>query len=367
MNGWLFISNNMKKIFYVIPIFLITFAACVDDGINEPVSPDPVIESIALNYSQLNKSLFISAKVTDPQGWETIDSVGFDLYRKDSVDSVDEEWFLAGQLVDVGPPLDIIKRDNVYSYLIDSNVLSDNEGSFRVNVQAFDEDGNESDIEIASALVAPNSPPQIYPLQLPSSFEKGDTLVFKMRVTDPQGVPDISSVTYSILKPDGKYLKDFFYLSDAGPYGGLGDEYANDGIYTVYQPSSRESKLQGLFVFYFVAKDLSGASSDTLTVPITNPGVTLIVPNSADTFSSGDTCRIQWESAYISTLRIEYTTNANTALPDYSEIATVSASTGYYDWQVSQDLSSGHCKVKIYDPDKPTRSDVSDAEFTILP
>lgn len=367
MNGWLFLSNNMKKIFYVIPIILITFAACVNDGVNEPVSPDPVIESIALNYSQLKKSLFISAKVTDPQGWETIDSVVFYLYRMDSSDTNIANLFMTGLLLDNGPPLDIIKRDNVYSYLIDSNVLSNNEGSFRVDVQAYDNDGHTSDIEIASALVAPNSPPQIYPLQLPGSFEKGDTLVFKMRVTDPQGASDINSVTYSILKPDGDYLKDFFYLSDAGPYGGLGDEYADDGIYTVYQPSNRESKLQGLFVFYFVAKDISGASSDTLRVPITNPGVTLLAPNSADTFSSGDTCRIQWKSAYISTLRIEYSTNANAALPDYSEIATVSASTGYYDWQVPQDLSSGCCKVKIYDPDKPTRSDVSDAEFTILP
>lgn len=357
----------MKKIFYVIPIILITFAACVNDGVNEPVSPDPVIESIALNYSQSNKSLFISAKVTDPQGWETIDSVVFHLYRMDSTDTNITNLFMTGLLLDDGPPLDIIKRDNVYSYLIDSNVLSNNEGFFQVKVQAFDEDGNESDMEIASALVAPNSPPQIYPLQLPNSFEKGDTLVFKMRVTDPQGAPDISSVTYSILKPDGKYLKDFFYLSDAGPYGGLGDEYADDGIYTVYQPSNRESKLQGLFVFYFVAKDISGARSDTLTVPITNPGVTLILPNSADTLYSGETYKIQWESAYISTLRIGYTTNADATLPDYSEIATVSATTGYYDWQVPQGLLSGRCKIKIYDPDKPTRFDVSDAEFTILP
>jgi len=118
----------MKKIFYVIPIILITFAACVNDGVNEPVSPDPVIESIALNYSQSNKSLFISAKVTDPQGWETIDSVVFHLYRMDSTDTNITNLFMTGLLLDDGPPLDIIKRDNVYSYLIDSNVLSNNEG-----------------------------------------------------------------------------------------------------------------------------------------------------------------------------------------------------------------------------------------------
>ncbi len=364
----------MKKIFYIIPIILITFAACVDDGINESVSPDPVIESIALNYSQLNKTLFISAKVTDPQGWETIDSVGFDLYRKDSVDSADEEWFLAGQLVDDGPPLDIIKRDNVYSYLIDSNVLSDNEGFFRVSVQAFDEDGHTSNIITESALVAPNSPPVLFLIDSPSNYEKGDTVIFRVRATDPQGINDISSVYFSVLQPNGKYKGNWELVDNGLPFNTnlwtlqyFGDEIAHDGIYTNTIIIDKDNELQGKYTFYFIARDIHGSQSDTTEKIITVPGVHLIAPNSADTLHSDKTYRIQWESAYISTLRIEYTTNAGATLPDYSEIATVSASTGYYDWQVPQDSSSSHCKIKIYDPNKPTRSDVSDAEFTILP
>lgn len=341
--------------------------SCIDNGQKTSPSSDPVIENVTLHYSQLNISLFISSEVTDPQGWETIDSVVFYLYRKDSVDSANEYLFLTGQLVDVGPPMDIIDRDDVFSYLVDSTTLADNDGYYRVTVQAFDSDGNSSDIETKSELVAPNSPPEIFPLSVPDSFEKGDTLIFKLRITDQQGSQDIASVTYSVFRPDNEFISDpSFYLSDAGPAGGYGDQYANDGVYTVYQSSNPDSKLQGLYIFYFVAKDIHGATGDTLKANITNPGVTLISPNYSDTLYTTHTYPIEWESAYISRLKLEYTTNANADTPSYRNIETVTASTGYYDWSVP-DASSSHCKVRISDPDNSNRFDVSDNEFTIIP
>ncbi|MCK4640602.1 MAG: hypothetical protein KAU06_04630 [Candidatus Marinimicrobia bacterium] len=357
----------MKKFLYIFPILFMIMVSCIDNGQKTAPSSDPVIESVTLNYSQLNKTLFISAEVTDPQGWETIDSVVFYLYRKDSVDSVEEPLFRAGQLVDIGPPLDIINRDNVYSYLIDSTTLADNDGYYRVTVQAFDSDGNSSDIETKSELVAPNSPPEIFPLYVSDSFEKGDTLIFKLRITDQQGSQDIASVTYSVFRPDDEFISDpSFYLSDAGPAGGYGDQYANDGVYTVYQPSNPNSELQGLYIFYFVAKDIHGATSDTLKESVMNPGVILTSPNYADTLYTTHTYRIEWESAYISSLKIEYTTNANAGTPSYKNITTVTASTGYYDWEVPYSTSS-HCKVRISDPAYPNRYDVSDNEFQIIP
>jgi len=341
--------------------------SCINNGQKTAPSSNPVIENVTLHYSQLNKSLFISSEVTDPQGWETIDSVVFYLYRKDSVNSVEEPLFLTGQLVDVGPPLDIINRDDVFSYLVDSTTLADNDGYYRITVQAFDCDGNSSDIETESERVAPNSPPEIFPLSVSDSFEKGDTLIFKLRITDQQGSQDIASATYSVLRPDGEFISDpSFYLSDTGPAGDYGDQYANDGVYTVYQPSNPNSKLQGLYIFYFVAKDIHGATSDTLKANITNPGITLLSPNYSDTLYTTHTYRIEWKSAYISNVKLEYTTNNNATTPSYQNIATVTASTGYYDWSVPN-ASSSHCKVRISDPDPDhsNRVDVSDNEFQI--
>jgi len=344
--------------------------SCINNGQKTAPSSDPVIESVTLHYYQLNKTLFISAEVTDPQGWETIDSVLFYLYRKDSVDSGEEALFRSGQLIDIGPPLDIINRDDVYSYLIDSTTLADNDGYYRVTVQAFDNDGNFSDIETASELVAPNSPPEIFLIEAPNSFEKGDFVRFKVRATDPQGKDDISYVTFSVLKPDGNYQSgdtSGWYMLDTGPLSGLwGDEIANDGIYTITFQTNLHSELQGDFTFYFFSEDIHGAVSDIIEKKITNPGVTLRSPIYSDTLRSTYIYRIKWESAYISNVKLEYTINANDVIPIYRDIATVPASTGFYDWTVPYSTSS-HCKVRISDPANPNRYDVSDNEFQIIP
>jgi len=342
-------------------------AACVNT-IQEESATDPVIESVTLNYSQTNKSLFISADVFDPQGLETIDSVVFYLYQRDSLDSADEQLFLNSYLTDVGPPLDIINHDGAFSYLIDSTTLANNEGFYRVSVQAFDEDGNSSDIEEQEELVAPNSPPELFAIELPSSFEKGDTLVFKIRVTDPQGSDDIGSVTYSVLRPDKQYITSpWFFLSDDGPASGnWGDEIANDGIFTVHQPSNQNSELQGDFVFYFIAEDILGSVSDTLEKIITNPGIHLLSPNWADTLRPYQTHTITWESAYINKVTIQYTTNANSSSPNYQTIATDLDASDSYDWEIPYE-NSANCQIKIYDADNPNRYDTSDNSFTIKP
>jgi len=341
--------------------------SCIDNGQKTAPSSDPVIESVTLNYSQSNKSLFISAEVIDPQGSEDLDSVYYTLSWKDTTKSASYSVVGSGALFDDGTHWDIIEKDGVYSCLIDSVDLAYHYGYFQVTIQAIDVNGNESDLNIKETEVLPNEPPEIFPLYVPDSFEKGDTLTFKLRITDQQGSQDIASVTYSVFRPDNEFISDpSFYLNDAGPAGGYGDQYANDGVYTVYQPSNPNSKLQGLYIFYFVAKDIHGAISDTLKASVMNPGVTLTSPDYADTLYTNQTYRIKWESAYISRLKIEYTTNANAGTPSYQNIETVTASTGYYDWEVPYSLSA-YCKVRISDPDNPNRFDISDNEFTIIP
>lgn len=362
------LSKKKKKLLLIIPVAFIGIA-CISPTQEEDLLSEPVITSVVLNYSQLHKTLFIAAEVIDPQGWNNIDSVTFQLYRKDSVSVTTEELFLTSCLVDSGLP-DIIWKDNVYSYLVDSTAMANSEGYFTVKVQAFDKDGNASEIETQSEVAEPNSPPDLFPIVIPESFEKGDTLIFKIRVTDPQGSDEISyegAVSYVVKRPDGEYFADpTFYLSDTGTRG---DEISGDGIYTVHQPSNRNSKYQGLFYFYFTAKDVYGAVSDSLICPVRNPGVTLISPNQADTLYAGETYRIEWESAYISNVILKYASDAHHTSPSWQTIDTVKASGYYYDWTVPSNVSSSHCKIKIYDSDSEysNRIDYSDNEFTILP
>jgi len=362
-----FYSIRVKKYFLILTLVIgmTMFFSCFNNGIEKPAKTDPVIENVSLDYSQLAKSLFISAKVIDPQGWEDIDSVSFYLYRKDSLSAATETLFLYGNLSDDGPPRDIIERDNVYSYLVDSSMIADNEGFYRVTVQAFDSAGNTSDIISETEEVKQNSPPVIYLLEAPDSFEKGDTLIFRVRATDPQGISDIRSITYTIKLPDGEIKPDYWFLRDDGKFG---DKDSLDGIYTVHQSTNPESKLQGLFIFYFVAKDYCGALSDTITVPVTNPGVTIIHPNESDTLHSGNKLTIEWESAYISKLKLEYTTNSNSSPPSFESIAdNVSASKGSYDWIIPYVGSYDFCKIRVSDNQQSSRYDLSDNPFSIKP
>lgn len=358
-----------NRLFWI-SMIVIHFSSCFKHTPEEPMLTDPVIEAVTFNYSQINKSIFIAADVSDPQGSEDVDSVVFSLYRVASLTSETGTLILTGKLTDDGPPEDIIQKDNVFSVLVDSAQFGNRNGFYKVDVKAFDIDGNESELISKTTTVEQNSAPSLYMLEAPKTFEKGDTLIFKIRVTDPQGPRDINyngSVSYSVRRPDGEYSTDpTFFLSDSGTRG---DDIIGDGIFTVHQPSDRNSKRQGLFYFYFTAKDIHGAVSDTLTCPVTNPGVTLISSNQADTLHTDQTLRIEWESAYISSVKLEYATDAHVTSPSWHTIASVAAATRHYDWTVPLIMPSSHCKIKISDtnPEYPNRVDYSDNEFTILP
>jgi len=338
--------------------------SCDTEPVVRSTQNAPVITALTLHYSELNRSLFIAADVEDAQGWENIDSVTFSLYQISTATYLTGTLFLEGNLLDDGPPRDIIIRDGVFSYLIDSTELGNYEGYYRVYAAAYDADGHVSDTVTVTELVQANSAPELYLLSAPTSFEKWDTLKFYFRVTDLQGYDDIASVPYSIRRPDGQFFDRYFSLKDDGTGG---DEVANDGIFSIFQPSNPESKYQGLYYFYFFAEDYSGAISDTITLKITNPGVHITAPATAQTVHFGDNLEITWESAYITRVQVEYSLNANESSPDWVSADTVVAALGKYNWTVPSVQSTNYCKVRVSDLTYPRRSDVNDSYLVIAP
>ncbi len=343
-------------------VFMLIGFQCPHQNGVEPRAEEPVVEAVTLNYSQEQQTLFIAARVSDPQGYNTIDSVGYQLYFKAADSLADDQCIQSGPLYNNGTRGDIIEQDDVYSYLITDSV---DQGHYRCMVQAFDQEGHPSLPVSQNEAAIANSPPQIYKVAAPSRFEKGDTLFFEIRGTDPQGISDILGITYFVELPNGDFRTHAsFQLRDDGQFG---DRQADDGIYSVKQPSNAESELQGLFRFYFYARDMAGAFSDTLKVAITNPGVTLIAPDYADTLEAGEQYTIAWQSAYIEELTLEYTLNAQEPTPTYENIIRVDAADSSYNWAVPSGISSENCKVKIYDTDRPSRYDISDRAFVIEP
>lgn len=90
--------------------------------------------------------------------------------------------------------------------------------------------------------------------------------------------------------------------------------------------------------------------------------VTLQSPNGGEIYGYGTTREIRWSSSNVLQVDIELSTNNGT---DWSDIATVDATLGLYEWVVPQSLST-QVLVRVSDSSDPTTFDVSDAVFSIV-
>jgi hypothetical protein len=102
--------------------------------------------------------------------------------------------------------------------------------------------------------------------------------------------------------------------------------------------------------------------NDQSSVNFTISGLVLTSPLGGETWVSGTTNQITWESTEINNVMLEYT-------PDNGEnwitiISNTSASSGSYNWEVPK--TPGYkCKVRISDVDTPEINDISNEFFTI--
>ncbi len=99
-------------------------------------------------------------------------------------------------------------------------------------------------------------------LRLPVSADSLTTALLRVEVSDPDGLSDISSVYFYSRKPDGQLANggNAFPLNDEGK---LGDETANDGIFSTGIKLSSGNQV-GTYIFTFYAKDKSGNLSEAV-------------------------------------------------------------------------------------------------------
>lgn len=115
-----------------------------------------------------------------------------------------------------------------------------------------------------------NYPPVISDLKIPSFVNRGESFTFSLKVNDPNGLNDINQVIFKLFRPDGSVVIsnssnpniDYFLMVDNGDIN-LGDEKANDGIYS-FKNSFGQNSSVGNWTFEFQAKDKSGAASNAL-------------------------------------------------------------------------------------------------------
>jgi hypothetical protein len=94
-------------------------------------------------------------------------------------------------------------------------------------------------------------------------------------------------------------------------------------------------------------------------------GVTVSAPNGGQSWCLGSTQDITWNSDGITNVKIEYSSNAGTNWNNI--VASTSASSGTYSWDIPNGLTEGsEYVIRISDADKASRNDVSNNSFSII-
>ncbi len=89
----------------------------------------------------------------------------------------------------------------------------------------------------------------------------------------------------------------------------------------------------------------------------------LLAPNGGEQWQIGSVKKIKWKSEYIDTVAIQSSTDGGNNWNNVVEYYNANA--GFYEWLVP-DAPSDSCKVKIFDPNKTSRVDISEETFSIV-
>ena len=107
----------------------------------------------------------------------------------------------------------------------------------------------------------------------------------------------------------------------------------------------------------------NGSNDDIYGALINIPKVVVIQPNGSESWAVGTTQQIQWTSAWVENVKIEYSTDNGGSWVSPS-ITSSTPSDGSYNWTIPNTPSS-QCLVKITSADNPNILDISNATFTI--
>ena len=348
---------KLTKFFLVLASLMILIMSC-DEGSDNQLGKDPIINAINTNYTPADKSLFISVETDDPQGYEDVKTVVYWMYYTPVGDSEETELETSA-LLDDGENGDIIMGDGAFS----KKFQNMEKGIYRFVTEAFDMNDNYSGITEDTLLALDNFPPEIYLFSATESFENGDTIRFEVKVTDPDGIDDIFYVKVQIQQPDGEMISQNWYAKDDGIWSD--DKVAGDGIYTIAFPTNQASKQHGFWNFYFEALDKGRNLSNKISAKVKNPGMAILSPDGGESFNSGDVIDLTWDCIFVDTVVVSYTMNADVENPDFVVITEQPSYIKTFQWAIPSDLKSDKCKIYIYDKENDFRYDFSDEFFEV--
>ncbi|UCH62377.1 MAG: hypothetical protein JSU77_11315 [Fidelibacterota bacterium] len=244
---------------------------CDGTGI-EPSDELPVLSSPQTSYDDRDDSIYVAVTVTFPENVTALDSIWTEMYLAsgDLADSLgtDSLWKQV-TLNDDAVSGDILPQDGVYARKFDSPLPKGTGGSLRFEFYAFIAGDTSSTSDILRLV---NLRPAIVSVVLTKDTftrpDSGYVVVDTIYATavDPDSLEDLRGVTFQIVKPDstlgvGLEGNTSFPLYDDGSRI---DAEASDGIYSGGVTFGFNNPV-GTYILKFIARDLSGAVSDTVS------------------------------------------------------------------------------------------------------
>ena len=213
----------------------------------------------------------VSVHVTDPQGWDDIQTVKAFLFGQNRATPVWEDT-----LKDDGIAGDVIPRDGIFFTTLTPEFARGDTGTYTIGVVAEDRGDHRSDTLFGTIVVVEgekNGPPMIRDPVFPDTLteQTAEDVFLSLHVEDPQGEGDIDSVWiqfYPPLKPNP------FFIGKLGDDGTEGDVAVGDSNFSI-RANLKDDAPEVSSLVAPTTLSRSGAKSIVLSVQVLDPqGVT---------------------------------------------------------------------------------------------
>ena len=159
-----------------------------------------------------------------------------------------------------------IANNNIqHSGKISITIKESDIGNYLLQIYGTNSETNNSNSIMTNFVVRrENNPPVIEQAIAPDTIVVNTSIrfVISVRVSDAQGLTDISRVYFNSYRPDGvSSARNLQMFDDGNQNGPSGDMVANDGTYSL-GISIDENNMKGSYRFDFYATDRSGARSE---------------------------------------------------------------------------------------------------------
>ncbi|MFA7289608.1 MAG: hypothetical protein WC055_12095 [Melioribacteraceae bacterium] len=266
---------KLIKRFSIIALFIaaLLFYACEEipsEVIDKDFTGFSVVELQSpdrFTYASTDSNITASAKIENSSN---IKEVYMNILSSNG-DKIVAEKVIMSDNGDMGKNKDLKANDGIYTAYAPMK-KSFSSGNYNLQVYITDNSSNTKKM-ISKQFYFDNSQnnasPVISDVVLDQSVFRGQSFIFSVKASDPNGYDDLQFVYFKLYRPDNSMVDPgnglgFFVMNDLGNKDVFGDEISGDGVFS-FKNSFSATTTVGTWRFEFQAKDRNGAVSNIIS------------------------------------------------------------------------------------------------------